>query len=182
MIWDQYRYVVNAVPYGVASVTTHRVHPNKHGYDSRFLVSGIDRFYPYLPGSLHCHWGNHTSYNNPRGSVATRKNMGWYHYINPISYEHSKGKHYKTACKFHGMYCTYTRADSRFAPSQWETALLCNDVSHWLGASLESALYTNASWTKKNCEYHSNAVQTRSYSVLHKQRHEYISILRIHTM
>ena len=31
-------------------------------------------------------------------------------------------------------------ADSRLAPSQWETALLCNDVSHWLGASLESAL------------------------------------------
>ena len=36
----------------------------------------------------------------------------------------------------------HTRADSRFAPSQWETALLCNDVSHWLGASLESALHT----------------------------------------
>ena len=32
------------------------------------------------------------------------------------------------------------RADSRFAPSQWETALLCNDVTHWLGACLESAL------------------------------------------
>ena len=32
------------------------------------------------------------------------------------------------------------RAYSRFPPSQWETALLCNDVSHWLGASLESAL------------------------------------------
>ena len=31
------------------------------------------------------------------------------------------------------------RADSRFAPSQWETALLCNDVSRWLGASLKSA-------------------------------------------
>ena len=31
------------------------------------------------------------------------------------------------------------RADSRFAPSQWETALLCNDVSHWLGANLETA-------------------------------------------
>ena len=31
-------------------------------------------------------------------------------------------------------------AHCRFAPSQWETALLCNDVSHWLGASLESAL------------------------------------------
>ena len=32
------------------------------------------------------------------------------------------------------------RADSRLAPSQWETVLLCNDVSHWLDASLESAL------------------------------------------
>ena len=32
------------------------------------------------------------------------------------------------------------RADSRFALSQWETALLCNDVSHWPGANLESAL------------------------------------------
>ena len=32
------------------------------------------------------------------------------------------------------------RSDSRLAPSQWETALLCNDVSHWLSASLEPAL------------------------------------------
>ena len=32
------------------------------------------------------------------------------------------------------------RADSMFAPSQWETALLCNAVSHWLGANIESAL------------------------------------------
>ena len=29
------------------------------------------------------------------------------------------------------------KADSRFVPSQWVTAILCNDVSHWLGASLE---------------------------------------------
>ena len=37
------------------------------------------------------------------------------------------------------------RADSRFAPSQWEMALLCNDIFYWLCASLESALifYTN---------------------------------------
>ena len=27
-------------------------------------------------------------------------------------------------------------SDSRFAPSQWETALLCNDVAHWLDVSL----------------------------------------------
>ena len=32
------------------------------------------------------------------------------------------------------------KADYRFAPSQCETALLCNDVAHWLGASLDSAL------------------------------------------
>ena len=32
------------------------------------------------------------------------------------------------------------RADSRFAPSQWVMPLLCNDVSHWLCANLESAL------------------------------------------
>ena len=32
------------------------------------------------------------------------------------------------------------RAASRFAPSQWETALLCNDVSHLLGTNLESAM------------------------------------------
>ena len=34
-----------------------------------------------------------------------------------------------------------TSADSRFAPSQWETLLQSNTVSHWLGANLESALY-----------------------------------------
>ena len=34
----------------------------------------------------------------------------------------------------------YCRADSRFAPGQWEAALLCTDISHWLGANLESVL------------------------------------------
>ena len=32
------------------------------------------------------------------------------------------------------------RANFRFAPSQWETELFCNDVSHRLGTSPESAL------------------------------------------
>ena len=32
------------------------------------------------------------------------------------------------------------RADFRFATSQWETVLLCNDVSHRLDSDLESAL------------------------------------------
>ena len=32
------------------------------------------------------------------------------------------------------------RADTRYAPSQWETSLQSNALSHWLGANLESAL------------------------------------------
>ena len=32
------------------------------------------------------------------------------------------------------------KADSRLAPSQWETSLQSNAVSHWLGANLESTL------------------------------------------
>ena len=32
------------------------------------------------------------------------------------------------------------RADSRLVPSQWETLLQRNTVSHWLGVNLESAL------------------------------------------
>ena len=32
------------------------------------------------------------------------------------------------------------RADSRLAPSPWETSLQSNAVSHWLGTNLESAL------------------------------------------
>ena len=40
------------------------------------------------------------------------------------------------------------KADSRFAPSQWEAALLCNDVSHCLGASLGSALWVSGRLTR----------------------------------
>ena len=36
-------------------------------------------------------------------------------------------------------YLQLCRADSRFVHNQWETALLCNDVSHWLGTRLGSA-------------------------------------------
>ena len=35
----------------------------------------------------------------------------------------------------------FFRPDSRFVPSQRERDLLCNDVSHWLVANLESALF-----------------------------------------
>ena len=46
-------------------------------------------------------------------------------------------------------------ADSRFAHSQWETMLFYNDVSHWLGASLESALiYTEIFTSCFNMDFH----------------------------
>ena len=38
---------------------------------------------------------------------------------------------------------TMYKADSRFAPSQWETLLQSNAVSHWLCANLDSALLTH---------------------------------------
>ena len=48
------------------------------------------------------------------------------------------------------------RADSRFALSQWETVLLCNNVSHWLDANLESALLSlTGAWSCK-CEVYTH--------------------------
>ena len=38
-------------------------------------------------------------------------------------------------------WCFDIRVDSWFAASEWETALLCNNVTHWPGESLESALW-----------------------------------------
>ena len=51
---------------------------------------------------------------------------------------------YVMTCWWHrwSRYLLDRQADSRFVPSQWETALLCNDIFHWLGASLESTLQT----------------------------------------
>ena len=45
------------------------------------------------------------------------------------------------------------RTDSKFALSQWETALLCNALSHWLGSNLESALSPGSSSQDKNIQY-----------------------------
>ena len=47
---------------------------------------------------------------------------------------------YCNASNLYLLLLMINRADSRFASSQWETSLPCNDVSHWLGINLESAL------------------------------------------
>ena len=45
-----------------------------------------------------------------------------------------------------GIYVQMLRADSRLAPSQWETSLQSNAVSHWLGTNLKSAMYAAVIW------------------------------------
>ena len=50
------------------------------------------------------------------------------------------------------------RADSRLAPSQWETSLQSNAVSHWLGTNLESALrYPRNTRNGMRKSWHGNA-------------------------
>ena len=79
-------------------------------------------------------------------------------------------------------------AASRFASSQWETALLCNDVSHWLGAGVESPLkniqvlsvtdtyitystmYLNV-WLHKNCIMQMKATAVISLTRIHASRY-----------
>ena len=42
------------------------------------------------------------------------------------------------------------RADSSFVPNQWEMALLCNDICHWLGTNRISPVMMNL----ENCIIH----------------------------
>ena len=48
--------------------------------------------------------------------------------------------------------------DSMLAPSQWDTSLQSNAVSHWLGANLEPALYRHKNtiylYTYSKCLFH----------------------------
>ena len=78
----------------------------------------------------HLHWNN--SKREIQIIIETHK-------IHPISHPWMDIVWRKLTC-YNGAHM-YFRAHTRFALSQWETALLCNNISHWLGASLESALY-----------------------------------------
>ena len=65
---------------------------------------------------------------------------------NHVSYEQNQGKICPQSGKSPKFFAVsvikiYYRADSRLAPSQWETSLQSNAVSHWLGTNLESTLY-----------------------------------------
>ena len=55
-----------------------------------------------------------------------------------------------TDVSIENKYKELSRADSRFAPSEWETVLLYNDVSNWLGVNLGSALLCMCEYERGN--------------------------------
>ena len=66
---------------------------------------------------------------------------------------------------------TNVRADSRFAPSQWETALHCKSVSLWQGTNLESVLdvsITRLQWVPP--------IQNQSHRSWHESHDSIINI------
>ena len=90
------------------------------------------------------------------------------YYIHTISHD-SQYNGYSQRLYAHVPVCRgifpLDRVDSKLASSQWETTLLCNDVSHWLGANLVSALLdiigrgqmgptTSVNWTFMNTDFH----------------------------
>ena len=77
----------------------------------------------------------------------------------------------------------FARADSRSAPNQWETVVLYNDVSRWLGASLIAALPAPGgkmigahSHQNVKCKSASNKTGDRWNSV---RRRSQVSLLRL---
>ena len=69
-------------------------------------------------------------------------------------------------CTFRGTHSDYRlKADTRFAPSQWETSLQSNVVSHWLCANRESALgWQSSTWTHHRPKKFVYFIQIHKYS------------------
>ena len=80
--------------------------------------------------------------------------------------------HVRAMCISTGF--VWTRADSRFAPSQWETALLCNNVSYWLGANPGQPWWTHKLFVKwilgwywlLECQYFDIKVSLKQHCLL----------------
>ena len=87
-----------------------------------------------------CHIANWT----PRNKLQRNLNRNSYIFIRENTFENIVWKMaailFRPQCVncFPGDYMIQYRTDSRFAPSQWETSLQSNAVSHWMGANLES--------------------------------------------
>ena len=71
------------------------------------------------------------------------------------------------------------RDDYSFTPSQWETALLCNDVSDWLGASLESVVISyqyrsSPQNVHHRCSYQNLALQGNFINIGHRSVYNFL--------
>ena len=75
-------------------------------------------------------------------------NIYIYVYIYIIEFSIVEQCHNGVISKFIYWEC---RTDSRFVPSQYETSLQSNAVSHWLGTNLESALQCMTNNTVPKC-------------------------------
>ena len=107
------------------------------------ILLGKDKGLLILQSQYHCYWWpgdagvigrDHSGYglaNEGWCYIVTASLIGWAHVQWWPSWYH------------------LGRAESRFAPSQWETSLQSNAFSHWLGANLDSTLpwYSACKWT-----------------------------------
>ena len=71
------------------------------------------------------------------------------------------------------------RAYFRFAPSQWEMALLCNDVSHWLSKPWISSAYNTAITVAESESQKVNRILESKQNILPAQASYGVSIVRI---
>ena len=116
-------------------------HPDKR---KRKIVSTIHVIYAHIQINWARNIESNCLANNNLSRASPRSQMLWFFSVN---YIYNSGVQpigsnvlFRRISQYKHLLLTQYRADSRIAPSQWETALLCNDVSHWLGAWLESAL------------------------------------------
>ena len=91
--------------------------------------------------------------------LRTRPANGWVHAQNDLCASHATEN--VVDC-FPVPWDRQFTADSRFAPSQWETPLLCNGVSHWLGASPKSALVLGGMSLLAAGQFKTDFIGTRS--------------------
>ena len=88
----------------------------------------------YPPHNTHRRWGDSS---DRRAHGVLRRHI----------LEHRTGSERKLA-SFLLSICRYRSVGSRLAPTQWETSLQCNTVSHWLSRNQESALYLFFHWLR----------------------------------
>ena len=125
-------------------------------FDCKFQILGIKttvgHYIIIFSRNSSCLWldlvGSNFIFNSLRPGEELMNNMSSYMLFSTVLVSLSQITTTYFKCNYHKWnLLVINRADlrpmrkvPRFAPNQWETVLHCNDVSHWLGAMLESAL------------------------------------------